>query len=53
MRPEDFLRFGMLYAQEGRWSGVQVIPESYVAASLNAIGSYGYQWWAMNDAYFN
>ena len=53
MRPEDFLRFGMLYAQEGRWNGVQVIPESYVAASLNPIGSYGYQWWAMNDAYFN
>ena len=22
-------------------------------ASLNPIGSYGYQWWAMNDAYFN
>lgn len=32
---------------------MQVIPESYVAASLNPIGSYRYQWWAMNDAYFN
>ena len=53
MRADDFLRFGLLYAQEGRWDGVQVVPQSYVAASLNPVGFYGYQWWAMNQTYFN
>ena len=53
MRADDFLRFGLLYAQEGQWDGVQVIPQSYVAASLNPVGFYGYQWWAMNQTYFN
>ena len=52
MRPDDFLRFGLMFAREGRWQGTQVVPESYVAASLDPVGFYGYQWWAMNEAYF-
>ncbi len=52
MRPDDFLRFGLMFAREGRWQGTQVVPESYVTASLDPIGFYGYQWWAMNEAYF-
>lgn len=52
MRPDDFLRFGLLYARDGMWEGTEVIPEGYVTASLTPIGFYGYQWWAMNEAYF-
>lgn len=52
MRPDDFLRFGLMFARDGRWQNTQVVPESYVAASLSPVGFYGYQWWAMNEAYF-
>ena len=52
MRPDDFLRFGLMFARDGRWQNSQVVPESYVAASLSPVGFYGYQWWAMNEAYF-
>jgi CubicO group peptidase (beta-lactamase class C family) len=52
MRPDDFLRFGLMFARGGRWQNAQVVPESYVSASLNPVGFYGYQWWSMNEAYF-
>ena len=52
MRPDDFLRFGLLFARDGRWREQQVIPQSYVSASLEPIGMYGYQWWSMNQTYF-
>ncbi len=52
MRPDDFLRLGLLYARGGRWQDTQVVPENYVNASLAPVGFYGYQWWAMNEAYF-
>lgn len=52
MRPDDFLRFGLLYARGGKWEDNEVLPESYVTASLEPVGFYGYQWWAMNEAYF-
>ena len=53
MRPDDFLRFGLLFARDGRWQDTQVVPADYVSASLNPIGFYGYQWWAMNEDYFD
>lgn len=56
---EANLRLAMLYAQDGRWNGEQVIPESYVRASLSVCidtsyapeqkdgrCGYGYQLWA-------
>ncbi|NCF44046.1 MAG: serine hydrolase [Proteobacteria bacterium] len=52
MRPDDFLRFGLLFARNGRWQDTQVVPADYVSASLNPVGFYGYQWWAMNEDYF-
>lgn len=52
MRPDDFLRFGLMFARDGRWQDTQVVPESYVSASLSPVGFYGYQWWSMNEAYF-
>jgi CubicO group peptidase (beta-lactamase class C family) len=49
--PRDLLRFGELYRNHGRHEGRQIIPESWVEASLQprvALGwggeSYGYGW---------
>jgi CubicO group peptidase (beta-lactamase class C family) len=45
----DFARFGLLYLNEGRWGTEQVVPESWVADSLEgsraAPDTYGLQWW--------
>ena len=51
----DLARFGQLYLNEGKWNGIQIIPESWVKKSTSAIsndlgrfaerGSYGYLWW--------
>lgn len=50
MRPRDMLKFGMLYANGGRWNGKQLISEKWVQASLAEQGQidgtgYGYFWW--------
>ena len=53
MTSRDFARFGLLYARDGKWGGVQVIPSEYVIEStapsiVIAEGlqtGYGYQWW--------
>lgn len=55
LRPRDLLKFGLLYAQQGQWENQQVIPEDWVAASLQTHvnrpngGGYGYQFWTMSD----
>jgi CubicO group peptidase (beta-lactamase class C family) len=49
MRPDDFLRFGLMFAREGRWQDTQVVPASYVQDSFEPVGFYGYQWWSMNE----
>lgn len=45
----DFARFGLLYLNEGLWGDEQVVPEGWVADSLEPFaeseGQYGYQWW--------
>jgi hypothetical protein len=56
----DLARFGMLYAQGGRWGTMQVIPAPWVAESTRAysavadmdpFASYGYLWWIDRDGY--
>lgn len=52
MRPRDMLKFGMLYANEGRWGEKQVLPAAWVKASLSSLSTventaYGYLWWRM------
>lgn len=51
---EDLARFGALYAQEGRWNGKEIIPNSWIEASSTPYSSikdvdqftgYGYLWW--------
>jgi CubicO group peptidase (beta-lactamase class C family) len=53
MRPRDMLKFGMLYANEGRWGKKQVLPAAWVKASLSSFSrventDYGYLWWRMS-----
>lgn len=49
----DYARFGLLFAQGGRWGDGQLVPADWVAASttLQAPGgaAYGYQWWVPAD----
>jgi len=48
MTSRDFARFGLLYMQRGKWNGEQVVPESWVDASLTPFSvykGYGLQWW--------
>jgi CubicO group peptidase (beta-lactamase class C family) len=50
MRPRDMLKFGILYADGGRWKGKQVVPADWVKASLSVQSQvddtgYGYFWW--------
>jgi len=50
LRPRDMLKLGILFADDGRWHGHQVIATSWVRASLSEHShvdnvSYGYFWW--------
>lgn len=54
--PRDFLKFAQLVLDRGRWEGVQVVPESFVARAieprfdLNGVG-YGSLWWSVQLPY--
>ncbi len=45
----SFARFGLLYLRGGDWNGTQVVPASWVDASIDdhakTYDGYGYQWW--------
>ncbi|HSR41771.1 MAG TPA: serine hydrolase, partial [Longimicrobiales bacterium] len=56
MSARDLARFGLLFEREGRWSGGQVVPASWVEESTRASsetdrlgegGGYGYMWWTL------
>jgi CubicO group peptidase (beta-lactamase class C family) len=55
LRPRDMAKFGYTYLNGGRWKGVQVVPEEWVAEScvprIQSWGDwqYGYQWWIRTD----
>jgi len=53
MSSRDFARFGQLYLDDGAWGSEQVVPASWVAASVAgsraAPQTYGLQWW-LDDA---
>ena len=54
MRPDDFARFGILFANEGVWGADRLISADYVRTSLSAQSAfYGLQWWVMNGTYFS
>ncbi len=51
MRPRDLAKIGQLVLDEGRWSGRQIVPPSWLEESFeNRVPAddgleYGYQWW--------
>ena len=50
LRPRDMLKLGIMYKDEGRWQGKQVLSASFAHDALSAISqvddtSYGYFWW--------
>lgn len=53
MKPEDMLKFGLLYLQQGRWKNQQLIhadtvqksTRPYIAATHPQQGFYGWHWW--------
>ena len=54
MTSRDFARFGLLYARDGKWGDVEVVPSEYVIESTapsiviteDLPLGYGYQWWS-------
>ncbi len=57
IRPLDMAKLGLLYLNDGRWDGKQVVPEEWVKElrSVQAIGendkNYGYLWWVYPNYY--
>ena len=61
LRAEDLAKLGYLFLKEGVWEGKQILPEGWVAASIQpwvadtepdngqADTGYGYQWWILDD----
>ncbi len=51
MHPQDMAKIGVLYLNEGRWDGEQIVPSEWVVSSTSQYISatledgYGYQWW--------
>ena len=46
----DFARFGLLYYNNGRWNGEQILPDNWVKESIQPSAAdkqknYGYQFW--------
>ncbi|MBI1781222.1 MAG: serine hydrolase [Sphingobacteriales bacterium] len=46
----DFVRFGLLYYNNGKWNGEQILPDNWVKESVvppasNSFKNYGYQFW--------
>jgi CubicO group peptidase (beta-lactamase class C family) len=48
LHPNDMLKFGYLYLNNGEWNDAQIIPSAWVKTSTkdhSGKGNYGYQWW--------
>ncbi len=54
LTPQDFARFGLLFARNGIWDGRRLLPDGWVDYSrmptpTNEAGTYGAQWWLDPD----
>ncbi len=57
LRIEDMAKLGMLYLQNGKWQGRQIIPEEWVREStqtqirtgMDHCAAYGYHLWILED----
>jgi CubicO group peptidase (beta-lactamase class C family) len=50
LKPRDMAKFGLLYLNNGKWNGKQVVPTEWVSQSLTKHSvvqgvNYGYLWW--------
>jgi CubicO group peptidase (beta-lactamase class C family) len=50
IRPRDMAKFGLLYLNEGRWNGKQIISKEWIRSSVEEHTilrntGYGYLWW--------
>jgi len=60
MTARDAAKFGLLYANGGKWEGQQIVPEAWVDASTKtqsdgqqgSVFTHGYQWWIGERYYF-
>ena len=59
MTRRDMARLGVLYLNDGRWQGKQIVPEDWVKLSTSLKTqananyfpyAYAYQWWRVQDA---
>jgi CubicO group peptidase (beta-lactamase class C family) len=56
MRSRDMMKFGMLYMNDGKWNGKQIISDSLVNESIRTHvftdepNGYGYQFWTWVDS---
>lgn len=59
MSARDLARFGVLFLNNGKWNGKQVVPESWVGESTKSYSDastyggdgYGYMWWVDRHGY--
>jgi CubicO group peptidase (beta-lactamase class C family) len=56
LRPRDAAKFGALFVNEGVWNGARIVPESWVMASRERVGTlgqdgYGLLWWKRTFAH--
>lgn len=58
LKPRDMARFGLLYANKGKWNGKQIISEKWIEESTSKQievpdenGDYGYFWWIKEYQY--
>eukprot|EP01080_Neovahlkampfia_damariscottae_P011044 gene11044-3750_t len=56
LTPRDWLKYGMLYLQNGIWNGERILPESWVkytiASTPSSNGRYGAHWWLSGKEIF-
>jgi CubicO group peptidase (beta-lactamase class C family) len=55
MTARDLARFSLLFLNQGRWNGAQIVPSGWVVESTKAHSEtdrrdrgYGYLWWTLN-----
>jgi CubicO group peptidase (beta-lactamase class C family) len=55
LTPRDWLKFGLLYLQDGVWEGERILPPSWVRYTTTAApasrGIYGSHWWLENETF--
>ena len=48
----DMARFGLLFLRQGKWSGRQLVPESWIQQAITpspVFHRYGYMWWLNSE----